>query len=173
VNESMLEMQMGKAVQILSERSGIQELLVETGHPVKKAVNYIRITGKAEVGDILYMNTTAASLSLGTGGFHFVMMNASKKSLSMTPGGHGMKLRYTPFQVKVPFAEEELSSAGEIYNSPLNLQNKLVFFGELHSMIPPLCAYIRFFSKTKHRIAYIMTDHGALPLEFSKKTLPS
>jgi hypothetical protein len=164
----MLEMQMGKAIQILSERDGVQEILLEMDHPIKKAVNYTHITGKAEAGDVLYLNTTAASLSLGTGGYHFVLMNASKKNISMTPGGHGMKLRYTPFQVKVSFTEEEDSDAKEIYNSPVNLSSKLVFFGELHSMIPPLCAYIRYFSGKKHRIAYIMTDHGALPLAFSK-----
>lgn len=161
-------MKMGKAVQILSERNGVQEILLETDHPVKKAMNYSQITGRVEAGDMLYLNTTAASLSLGTGGYHFVMVNASKESLSITPGGHGMKLRYTPFQVKVPFIEEENSNAREIYNTPLSLKNKLVFFGELHSMIPPLCSYIRCFSKMKHRIAYIMTDHGALPLGFSK-----
>ena len=164
----MLEMQMGKAIKILSERDGITEVLLDTGHPVKKAINYNRITGKVSVGDLLYLNTTAASLSLGTGGRHFVMLNASHKSYSMTPGGHGMKLRYTPFQVRVPFVEEESDGTKEIFNIPLNLKNKLLFFGELHSMIPPLCAYIRYFSGKGHRIAYIMTDHGALPLEFSK-----
>ena len=164
----MLEMQVGKAIQILSRRNGITEVLLETDHPVKKAINYDQMTGTVSAGDLLYLNTTAASLGLGTGGCHFVMLNASHEKLSMTSGGHGMKLRYTPFQVKVPFEEEENKNAEEYFNHPLNLNNRLLFFGELHSMIPPLCACIRYFLGEKFRIAYLMTDHGALPLEFSK-----
>jgi hypothetical protein len=165
---SMLEAKLGKVVEILSNREGVTEVLLDMDHPVKKAVNYNRITGNVKEGDLVYLNTTAATLSLGTGGYHFVMANMSQKSLSMTEGGHGMKLRYTPVQLKVPFSEEENKSEVRIYNWPLNLKDKLIFFGELHSMIPPLCTYLHFFTDNRCRIAYIMTDHGALPLEFSK-----
>src|SRR5690554_2886 len=101
----MVETVIGRVVKILSVRDGVTEVLVETDHPIEKAVNYNRITGNIQKGDLVYLNTTAASLSLGTGGYHFVMTNLSQESLSMTRGGHGMKLRYTPFQVKVPFSE--------------------------------------------------------------------
>jgi hypothetical protein len=158
---SMLEAKLGKVVEILSNREGVTEVLLDMDHPVKKAVNYNRITGNVKEGDLVYLNTTAATLSLGTGGYHFVMANMSQKSLSMTEGGHGMKLRYTPVQLKVPFSEEENKSEVRIYNWPLNLKDKLIFFGELHSMIPPLCTYLHFFTDNRCRIAYIMTDHGA------------
>ena len=163
----MLELAMGKVVEILSRWNQITEIQLEVEHPIKKALNYNQMTGEVAIGDWLYLNTTAGSLSLGTGGYHFVMANASCRNRSMTPVGHGMKLRYTPFQVKVPFIEETLSYS-DIYNKPLNLKGRVVCFGELHSMIPPLCAYFRYYSNKNHRIAYIMTDHAALPLAFSK-----
>lgn len=164
----MLEMRMGKAVEILSHKDRITEVLLEIDHPVKKAVNYDFITGSVSVGDWLYLNTTAGTLSLGTGGYHFVMANDSHRQNHMTPVGHGMKLRYTPVQVKVPFVEQELIEAREAFQQTLDLKGRLVCFGELHSMIPPLCAYFRYYYPDKLRIGYIMTDHAALPLSFSR-----
>ncbi|HHY82051.1 MAG TPA: DUF3866 family protein [Clostridiales bacterium] len=163
----MLEYRMGRVTEILERRNGVTEVLLDIDHPVKKAINYDDITGSISKGDLLYLNTTAASLGLGTGGYHFVVINCSHKEHSMSPGGHGMKVRYTPFQVKVPYAEEEIQSAKELYNSKLNLKKKLICFGELHSMIPPLCAYFKYHCP-RLRICYIMTDQGALPLKLSR-----
>lgn len=158
---------MGKVIQILSERNEMTELLLDIDHPIKKAINYNNISGKVSVGDQLYLNTTAATLSLGTGGYHFVIANMAHSCLNMSPGGHGMKLRYTPMQVKVPFVEEENISMEHIFNNPLKLTNKLICFGELHSMVPPLCAFFKYYAGEAIRIAYIMTDHAALPIQFS------
>lgn len=171
-NYAMLEIHAGKVVKILSHRSGFTEVLLDIDHIVKKAVNYDHITGKVSEGDWLILNTTAASLSLGTGGYHFVMANYTNKRLSLSPGGHGMKIRYTPSQVKISYAEEELGHERHVFSKPLNLSGKLICFGELHSMIPPLCAYFHYYYKKyirkKVKIGYIMTDHAALPLAFSK-----
>ncbi|NLB41685.1 MAG: DUF3866 family protein [Clostridiales bacterium] len=165
----MLELRIGRVARIISCNDQITEVFLDIDHPIKKAVNYNHITGSVSKGDYLYLNTTAGSLSLGTGGYHFVMANDSCKQHDMTTGGHGMKLRYTPFQVKVPFIEQELSdNKKDTYQLPLNLKGRLIFFGELHSMIPPLCAYFRYHSVDKLRIGYIMTDHAALPMSFSK-----
>lgn len=164
----MLEMHLGRVIKIISQREGITEVLLDMDHPIKKAVNYDRMTGKISEGDLVTLNTTAASLSLGTGGYHFVLTNHAHQMLPMSPGGHGMKVRYTPSQVKVPFIEEKLTGQETTFNSPLNLKGRLICFGELHSMISPLCAFFRYYSKIKIRIGYIMTDHAALPLAFSR-----
>lgn len=159
---------MGRVKGILSQRDGITEVLLDIDHPVKKALNYNEVTGGVSVGDLLYLNTTAGSLALGTGDYHFVMANRAYEKLPVSPDGHGMKMRYTPFQVKVSFIEEEFSERSDVFDSPLDLRGRLVCFGELHSMIPPLCAYFRYYCKRKLRIGYIMTDHAALPVPFSK-----
>lgn len=163
----MIEIHTGIVKEILSQRGDVTEILLDTEHPVKKAVNYDNITGKVSKGDLLILNTTAVSLSLGTGGYHFVMANTIHNKLPLSHGGHGMKIRYTPYQVKVSFAEEDLVQWKNAFNSPLELKGRLICFGELHSMIPPLCSYFRYYSHTDVRIGYIMTDHAALPLSFS------
>jgi hypothetical protein len=168
VNQFVLEAYAGKVLKILSQGKDITEVILDTEHPVKKALNYNRITGQVSVGDQVTLNTTAASLSLGTGGYHFVMANHTLAKLSMSPEGHGMKVRYTPSQVKVSFIEEEFAQQKAIFDTPLNLAGRIVCFGELHSMIPPLCAFFKYFSKINLRIGYIMTDHAALPMAFSK-----
>lgn len=165
---NMLELMTGKVTEILSENDDISEVLLDTPHPVKKGINYNKITGKVSAGDCVYLNTTACTLSLGTGGYHFIIANISRTSLSMSVGGHGMKLRYTPIQVKVPFTEEEKKEWKAVYDSKLDLRKTIVFFAELHSMVPPLSACLKYKTGGKIRTAYIMTDHAALPAAFSK-----
>ena len=55
----------------------------------------------------MLLNTTAVELSLGTGGYHFVIANLNNLESNFTKGGHIMKLRYTPIQVKVDSVEEQ------------------------------------------------------------------
>ena len=55
------------------------------------------------------MNTTATELSLGTGGFDFVVLNLSSNNNTLNGEGHIMKLRYTPFQFKTLSVEEQQS----------------------------------------------------------------
>ena len=98
---------MGRVKRILSQRDGVTEVMLEMDHPVKKAINYDHITGKVSVGDWLILNTTAGSLPGRW--LSFVIVNRAHETLPLSPGGHGMKVRYTPFQVKVPFVEEEFS----------------------------------------------------------------
>lgn len=163
----MIEIRMGKVVKVLSESWEKTEVLLDIDHPVKKAVNYNLLTGKVSVGDMLYLNTTAGSLSLGTGGSHFVITNASCISLDHKPHGHGMKVRYTPMQVQISFIEEENKAEHDLYNVQMDLKGKVVIFGELHSMLPPACAFLKRYGNKKIKTAYIMTDHAALPLCYS------
>ncbi|HZK35141.1 MAG TPA: DUF3866 family protein [Bacillota bacterium] len=163
----MIEINKAEVKKVLALNYDKTEVLLDIDHPVKKAINYNHMTGEISTGDIVYLNTTAASLSLGTGGFHFVIANISHDNINYLPKGHGMKLRYTPMQVQIPFVEEEGKNR-KIYNKPLILNNKQLIFAELHSMLPPICAYLKKFSSRKTTISYIMTDHAALPLSFSK-----
>ena len=150
----------------IDERTEILRLAID--HPCKLAVLYTCLTGRAKAGDRVLVNTTAASLGLGTGGYHFVISNLNRTSTSFKSRGHGMKLKYTPLQMQLLLSEEINSPYHAYYDHPVDFQNKLVYIGELHSVLAPLCAYIKYFSDSGIRIAYIMTDHGALPMGFSR-----
>lgn len=160
--QGMVEQVVGK----IDETTIILKLAID--HVCKLAVLYPRLTGPADIGDRVLVNTTASSLGLGTGGYHFVVCNLDRPATPFESRGHGMKLKYTPFQVQLLLSEEEESPHHPYYDQPVDFRNKLVYIGELHSMLVPLCACIKYFSGSSVRIAFIMTDHGALPVGFSR-----
>lgn len=75
-------------------------------HPVKQAIGYDFLTGRISPKDVVIVNTTAASLKLGTGGYHFIMANTGLEKKNMSGKGHCIKLKYTPLQLQVLMAEE-------------------------------------------------------------------
>ncbi|MFY9177696.1 MAG: DUF3866 family protein [Caldicoprobacterales bacterium] len=165
----MIEFKKAVVKKIEKAEEYIQEIFLDIDHPCKKAINYIEMTGPVNPGNIVLVNTTASTLNLGTGGYHYIMANFNSPTSQKLPGyGHGMKLKYTPNQINILFAEEQDSLLHEKFNEKLDLKRKLIFIGELHSMIVPLCAHIKFRSENKKKIACIITDHGALPVWFSK-----
>ena len=169
----MPEIETKKAVvrEVLGHYNDVTEVLLDIEHDVKKAINYENITGNIKVGDQVIVNTTACTLNLGTGGYHFVISNVSYPSKHIDKDGHGMKMKYTPMQIKCLLTEECNNRYQKYFNEPVDLSKGLIYIGELHSMLPPLCAGLKYYSKGRVKIAYIMTDHGALPLSFSKSVL--
>ncbi|KXZ39657.1 Protein of unknown function [Alkalithermobacter thermoalcaliphilus JW-YL-7 = DSM 7308] len=163
----MISKKIGIVDSIVYEDFHIQEIKVIIENKVQKAINYISLTGNVNVGDELLLNTTAVELNLGTGGAHFVIANLNNLESSLTGGGHIMKLRYTPFQLKVFAAEEQESKYHDIINNFKSLDNLPVAVGTLHSMLVPFVAVIKKADPTK-KIAYIMTDGAALPIHLSK-----
>lgn len=159
-----------KAVVEKIERSNrvLQEVILDIDHPRKKAMNYIQMMGELKEGDVVLVNTTACTLNLGTGGYHFIMGNFSADDQELLGPGHGMKLKYTPNQINVLFAEEETSELHGYFYRDLNLEGKLVLVGELHSMLVPLCAHLKYCTGGGIKVACIISDHGALPLGMSK-----
>lgn len=173
--------------QCVNRRKGLQVLEVELSHgATAKAIHYTDVLPPVNVGDKVLLNTTAVDLSLGTGGFHFVysiMPGNDQKSggkLSFDSNdaetvdfhnGHMMKLRYTSQQRLVLAAEEQNSPYHLIFKEDRNLKGMPVLIGELHSMLPIAVCWFRLmqqrFIKKQVKITYIMTDGGALPLDFS------
>ncbi|MDF2961805.1 MAG: hypothetical protein K0S39_3540 [Paenibacillus sp.] len=127
-----------------------------------------------EAGDEVLLNTTAVSLRLGSGGVHFVHAVLSKPegTLESNRPGHIMKLRYTSLQRAVLAAEEPASPYHDRFRSAAQaLEGMPVLVGELHSMLPAALCWIRRLERSEGevcRVAYIMSDGGALPLAFSK-----
>jgi len=164
-----IELKRGVVKEITETGMGeIAVLRLDIDHPCKLAILYFQLTGPVSIGDEVLVNTTACSLGLGTGGYHFVVCNFNLRDSLFTKKGHGMKLKYTPLQMQILLSEEQESPHHACYNHPIDFKGKLVYIGELHSMLLPLCAYLKYFSDSNVSIAYIMTDHGALPISFSK-----
>ncbi len=77
-----------------------------------------------------------------------------------------MKLRYTPFQIKCFAVEEQESIYHDKIKSFKSLDNDIVLVGSLHSMLAPVASMIKWL-RPNTSINYIMTDSGALPIDFS------
>lgn len=171
---------MGIVVKILRDTVSIQELQVQLADgELEKAIHYTEWMGRVDVGDRLLLNTTAVSLSLGSGGFHFIMAKLDPHDESTVgqnhfANGHIMKMRYTPFQFAVQGTEEENSPYHPFFKqvNPQELKGTPVLIGELHSMLPAICLRLNgLVGREKVRmpkVCYIMTDSASLPLAYSK-----
>jgi hypothetical protein len=161
----MLHRKLGTVTRIVSERPGAQEILVGED----RAINYPDLTGTVEVGDQVLLNTTAVDLGLGTGGVHFVIANLTRPAGEIEDSpGHIMKLRYTPLQAAVLSVEEDDSPHQQAIQEFESLDGMPVICCELHSQIAPAAAALKVGTDYEARIAYIMTDGGALPVGFSR-----
>jgi len=161
----MITQAAGKVQSVTDWDSDAQELTVRLELETRRAVNYPALTGPAGVGDEVLLNTTAQTLKLGTGGFDFVSANLSRvlPKPSGNETGHIIKGRYLPCQQAVLTLEEQERYA-DVWER--DLEGLPVLVGQLHSQIGPAAAGLHL--SGKRRVAYIMTDGGALPLAFSR-----
>lgn len=162
-------MECGVEIGVVSEVTDFakrQELVVVINDQRERAINFPALTGKAQLGDEVVLNTTAVRLNLGTGGFHYVM---AIKGRQQTLQGHGhiMKLRYTPSQGRVLSIEEEESEEHQTMAMTDNLEKMPVIVGSLHSMLAPICLALNHELPGK-RFVYLMSDGAALPLGLSR-----
>lgn len=165
----MIRIRRGQVTGLGQKRQGYAEIMVDVGGEPGKAVNYDVLTGPVKVGDEVVLNTTAVHKKLGTGGLHFVMANLSNKEMDAPPEGHIMKLRYTPGQVKVLAVEEEEHPLNHLYRRAKSLENMPVIVGTLHSMLAPAAATLNMITGGRARVAYLMTDGAALPIQLSNQ----
>ncbi|MCT4507170.1 MAG: DUF3866 family protein [Tepidibacter sp.] len=163
----MISKRVGIVQEIISKTEEMEELKVKVDNTIYKAINYPKINSSADVNDEVLLNTSAVELNLGTGGFHFVIANLNKLESKMSEGGHIMKLRYTPLQVKTFSAEEQESKYHDKIKNFKSLDNMPVVVGTLHSMLVPFAASYKRIDKKK-KLVYIMTDGAALPIYLSK-----
>lgn len=159
---------MGVVLSIIDRRPGLEEITVDMNGRRERAINYEYITGPVQAGDRVLLNTTAVSINLGTGGYHYVMAVVGENGSDPGREGHIMKLRYTPLQVKVLAVEEQEHPSGSVYRSKVSIDGIPVVVGSLHSMLAPVAAAIRSRAGAGLKIAYLMTDGGSLPIWFSR-----
>lgn len=150
------------------QEEDLQELEVEVEGETARAYNYTGLTGNAAIGDRVYLNTTAVELGLGSGGYHFVIANLERVPAPAAGPGHIMKLRYTPYQVKVLSSEEEAGPFREEVENFTSLQGTPVIVGTLHSQLAPAVAGCHLAAGRRIRVVYLMTDGAALPIALSR-----
>ncbi|GAA2063110.1 DUF3866 family protein [Catenulispora yoronensis] len=128
-----------------------------------QALAYPGLVGRPVPGDEVLLSVGALDLGLGTGGYALVVALPSRLPADEPTAGHMVKARYTPLQTIVDGAEErhpELAKATSVDGMP-------VVVADLHSSVPAVLAGI-LKARPSARIAYVMTDGGALPLWFSR-----
>ena len=161
----MISKKVGIVESIKSTDDNLEDIRVNVNGQIQRAYNYPKMTGKVNIGDKIVLNTTAVELSLGTGGYHFVISNLNNTESDLDADGHIMKLRYTPYQLVVDSVEDHESKYHDVINEFESLDGLPVVVGTLHSMLTPFVASYKRNNPDK-KIAYIMTDGAALPLYF-------
>jgi len=165
----MIRARRGSVTRVTRLPSGALEAEVVCEGRNGVAICYPELIGPVAPGDSVILNTDAVELGLGTGGYHFVIWVEGREGLGDTEGpGHIIKMRYTPIQVSCLSVEEEGSGYHKALREFTSIRGVPVVACELHSMLAPVAAGIKEISGDKARIAYVMTDGGALPLTFSR-----
>lgn len=148
---------------------GVTWLEVQIRGEQAGAVAFEEFIGPIGIGDEVLLNTTAADLQLGSGGWHIVVSKISDPALSTVKKnrGHIMKLRYTPLQYACLAVEEPDSPYHDAMKEYADLAHLPVVAASLHSQVAPAVLGI-LKANPKARIVYIMTDGAALPAKFSR-----
>lgn len=143
-----------------------------------RALAYTDLVGDPGPGDALLLNVSALARGLGTGGYALVVGPASDATTlpaDPAPGpGHLVKARYTPLQTMVLGVDEQESPHHATLAEADTLDGMPVVVADLHSALPAVVAGLRHAathagtSPDHLRVAYVMTDGGALPAAFSR-----
>src|SRR4051812_49840124 len=99
-------------------------------------------------------------MSLGTGGYAQVVALPDRLPADLGPVAPVVKARYTPLQVGVAAAEERLNGRDSLDGMP-------VVTADLHSAVPAVLAGVHA-ARGGARVAYVLTDGGALAAWFSQ-----
>jgi hypothetical protein len=132
-----------------------------------RALAYPAMVGEPAPGDRVLVNVNALALGLGTGGYAFVVALPDRLPPDDDGDGHVVKARYTPLQVVVRAADEQSSPHRARLADAVNLDGTPVVTADLHSALPAVVAGVHA-TRPATRIAYVMTDGGALPAWLSR-----
>jgi hypothetical protein len=147
---------------------GSTDGVVDGGASGCRALAYPALVGRPQVGDAVLLNTTALERGLGTGGYALVVATPQRLPEPPPAGpGHIVKGRYTPLQVMVLGVDEQESPHHETLRAADDLLGMPVVVADLHSALPAVVAGLRE-RRPDARVAYVMTDGGALPAWFSR-----
>jgi hypothetical protein len=127
------------------------------------------LVGEPEPGDVVLLNSTALELGLGTGGYALVVALPDRLPPDRVGPGHLVKARYTPLQAVVLGADEQDATTHALVagDEPLPSPGMPVVVADLHSSLPAVLAGV-LEARPEARVAYVMTDGGALPIWLSR-----
>jgi len=165
----MIRWRSGFVVSLDRSWPGASELTVAVeGEGEIRALAYDQVVGRPEVGDRVLLNTSAYALGLGTGGYAMVVALPDRLPPDPPPAsGHLVKSRYTPLQTTVLGIDEQESPSHGVLRDADDLAGMPAVVADLHSALPAVLAGIRD-GTPGARVAYVMTDGGALPLWYSR-----
>ncbi|MCA2219446.1 DUF3866 family protein [Jidongwangia harbinensis] len=169
----MVRWRSGTVVAVRRRWHGAVELDVEVGADPVRALAYPELVGLPQAGDRVLLNVGALVMGLGTGGYALVV--ALPDRLPPDPPvdgttrdtGHLVKARYTPLQPIRLGVDEEASPHRSVMAAAESLDGLPVVTADLHSALPAVLAGIHA-DRPGARVAYLMTDGGALPAWFSR-----
>lgn len=153
---------------------GAHELTVRTADGATwPALAFDSVSGPLRAGQEVLVTTDAVDLGLGTGGLAFVVVAPHDLPPARGAGpGHLVKARYSPLQHIVLGVDEESSEHHEVLRDADDLAGMPVVTADLHSSLPAVLAGVRHAAlragRPLPRVAYVMTDGGALPAAFSR-----
>jgi hypothetical protein len=149
-----------------------------------RALAYPALVGLPQVGDRVLLNVNALTAGLGTGGYALVVAIPDRLPADLDIAGHIVKARYTPLQAMTGSADEQGSAYHETLKAADSLGGMPVVVADLHSALPAVLAGLygagsappgpdkntasRTGAADTPRVAYVMTDGGALPAWFSR-----
>ncbi|WBB68801.1 DUF3866 family protein [Micromonospora sp. WMMD812] len=170
----MVRWRSGTVAALRREWAGAVELDVDLPDgSTMRALAYPHLVGWPEPGDRVLLNAGALLMGLGTGGYALVV--ALPDRLPPDPpevgdtrdAGHLVKARYTPLQPILLGVDEEASPHRAVLEAADDLSGLPVVTADLHSALPAILAGIHA-DTPQARVAYLLTDGGALPAWFSR-----
>lgn len=175
----MIRWRTGTVTEVLDEWPGVCEVAVQVSPArgadeaageaggVVPALAYVALVGRPEPGDRVLLNTTALAMGLGTGGHALVVGLPDRLPHDPLGPGHIVKARYTPAQAVVLGVDEQASPHHAVIAAATSLDGMPVVIADLHSALPAVVAGV-LADDPAARIAYVLTDGGALPLWYSR-----
>ena len=167
----MIQWREATVERVRAQWPGAAEYDVALGGPGGETITalaYTDLVGEPRTGDRVLLNVGALELALGTGGMALVVAIPDRLPADPQPGpGHIVKARYTPLQTVVLGVDEQASPHHEVLRGATGIGAMPVILADLHSAVPAILAGLRE-ADPEVRVAYVMTDGGALPIAFSR-----
>jgi len=169
-----LDLRRGVVASVDRRGDSLLELTVAVGGEERPAIAYRGLTGEAEPGDDVVVNTAALDLRLGSGGFDVVHVNLTRGlGAHADPAALSMKLNYTSLQhgvEPVECAAEATDHArtgmpafeDRAFAWPPRLDGRPVAVLALHGQLEPV-AWAAAQGAPRARVGYVQTAGGALP----------